>query len=89
MIATIEISMYPLSDQYKQKIIDFIVRIKQNKDIRVEVIGLSTHLVGDYDLMMDVLKKEMRFAFEDGRAMFILKIAGKEMTRETLPDVLK
>jgi len=89
MIATIEISMYPLTDQYKQKIIEFILRIKKNKNIRVEVIGLSTQLVGEYDLLMNVLKNEMKFAFENGKAMFILKIAGIEMTRETLPDVLK
>ncbi len=89
MIATIEISMYPLTEQYKQKIIDFILRIKKNKNIRVEVIGLSTQLVGEYDLLMDVLKNEMRFAFENEKAVFILKIAGREMTRKTLPDVLK
>lgn len=89
MIATIEISMYPLTEQYKQKIIDFILRIKKNKNIRVEVTGLSTSLVGEYGLLMDVLKNEMHSVFEDGKAVFILKIAGKEMTRETIPDVLK
>ncbi|MCE9538956.1 MAG: hypothetical protein K8R85_07050, partial [Bacteroidetes bacterium] len=89
MIATIEISMYPLSDQYKQKIIDFVLRLKGNKNIRVEVIGLSTQLVGEYDLLMEVLTKEMRTDFENGKAMFILKIAGTEMTKETLPDEFK
>ena len=32
---------------------------------------------------------EMRNDFENGKAMFILKIAGTEMTKETLPDELK
>ena len=89
MIATIEISMYPLTEQYKQKIIDFVLRFKKNKDIRVEVTGLSTRLVGEYDLLMDVLKNEMHSVFENGKAVFILKIAGKEMTRESIPEVLK
>lgn len=81
--------MYPLTEQYKQKIIDFVLRLKQNKNIRVEVIGLSTQLVGEYDILMEVLTKEMRTDFENGKAMFILKIAGKELTRETIPDILK
>ena len=89
MTATIEISMYPLTEQYKQKIIDFILRIKQNKNIRVEVIGLSTKLVGEYDLLMDILKNEMRFVFENEKAVFILKVAGKEMSGNSLPEELK
>ena len=40
-------------------------------------------------MLMEVLTKEMRNDFENGKAMFILKIAGTEMTKETLPDELK
>ncbi len=89
MIATIEISMYPLTDGYKSKIIDFIRRLKLNKNIRIEVLGLSTQLVGEYDLLMDVLKNEMRNDFEKGKAVFLLKIVGVEMTKDTLPEELK
>lgn len=89
MIATVEISMYALSDDYEKKVIDFIQRIKQNKNIRVEVNGLSTQLFGEYDILMDVLKKEMRSDFENGKAVFIMKIAGKELTKEKLPEILK
>jgi uncharacterized protein YqgV (UPF0045/DUF77 family) len=89
MIATIEISMYALTDDYEQKVIDFIQRVKQNSSIRVEVNGLSTQLFGEYDLLMDVLKNEMKHDFENGKAVFLLKIAGSELTREKLPEVLK
>ena len=89
MIATIEVSMYALTDGYEQKVIDFIQRVKQNKDIRVEVNGLSTQLFGEYDLLMNVLKKEMQHDFENGKAVFLLKLAGSELTKGKLPDVLK
>ena len=89
MIATVEISMYALTDGYEQKVIDFIQRVKQNKNIRVEVNGLSTQLFGEYNLLMDVLKNEMQHDFENGKAVFLLKIAGSELTKEKLPDVLK
>ena len=88
MIATIEISLYPLTDKYKQKVIDFILRVKKHKNIRVEVVGLSTQLVAEYDLLMEVLKNEMRYDFENGKAVFLLKIVGVDMTKETLPAEL-
>lgn len=89
MIATIEISMYALTDGYEQKVIDFILRVKQNKNIRVEVSGLSTMLFGEYDLLMQVLKEEMKYDFDHGKAVFLLKIAGSERTKEKLPEILK
>jgi len=89
MIATIEISMYALTDEYEQKVIAFIQRVKQNINIRVEVNGLSTQLFGEYELLMDVLKKEMKTDFENGKAVFLLKIGGSELTKEKLPEVLK
>jgi uncharacterized protein YqgV (UPF0045/DUF77 family) len=89
MIATIEISMYPLTGEYEQKIIAFIQRVKQHNDIRVEVGGMSTLLIGDYDLLMQVVKHEMQHEFVTGRAVFVFKIAGGERTKEKLPDALK
>lgn len=89
MIATVEISMYALTEEYEQKVIDFIQRVKQNKNIHVEVNGLSTQLFGEYDLLMGVLKTEMKADFETGKVVFLLKIAGSELTKEKLPEILK
>ena len=89
MIATIEISMYALTDGYEKKVIDFIQRIKKNNGIRVEVGGLSTMLYGEYDVLMQVVKEEMKHDFDNGKAVFIMKIAGSELTKEKLPEVLK
>ena len=71
MIATIEISMYALTDGYEQKVIDFIQRVKQNKNIRVEVGGLSTMLYGEYDLLMQVVKDEMKYDFDVYRSLLL------------------
>ncbi|MEI6489144.1 MAG: hypothetical protein WCP52_09290 [Bacteroidota bacterium] len=89
MIATVEVSMYALTDDYAPKVIDFIQRIKQNKNIRVEVNGLSTQLFGEYDELMLVLKNEMKHDFDNGKVVFLLKLAGSELTKEKLPDILK
>ena len=89
MTATIEISMYALTDNYEQKVIEFIQRLKKHKGIRAEVNGLSTMLYGEYELLMKAVTTEMKYDFETGKAVFIMKIAGSELTREKLPDVLK
>ena len=89
MIATIEISMYALSNNYEERVIAFIQRVKQNKGIRVEVNGLSTQLFGEYDLLMKVLKDEMQHDLENSKSVFVLKIGPGELTKEKLPTVLK
>ncbi len=89
MIATVEISMYALTDGYAEKVIDFIQRVKKHPGIKVEVNGLSTQLFGEYDHLMDVLKKEMKTDFENGKAVFLLKLAGSELTKDKLPEILK
>jgi len=89
MTATIEISMYALTEGYEQKVIDFIQRVKKNKNIRVEVNGLSTMLFGEYEELMKTVKDEMKHDFDTGKSVFIMKIAGSELTWEKLPEVLK
>ena len=89
MIATVEISMYALTDDYANKVIDFIQRVKKHPNIKVEVNGLSTQLFAEYDYLMDVLKKEMKTDFENGKAVFLMKLAGSELTKEQLPEILK
>jgi hypothetical protein len=38
---------------------------------------------------MDTLKKEMKNEFENGKSLFVLKIAGSELTKKKLPEILK
>lgn len=89
MFATIEISMYALSNDYSDRVIAFIQRIKQNENIRVEVNGLSTQLFGDYDLLMSLLKTEMKQDLENGKCVFLVKIGPGELSKEKLPNVFK
>lgn len=81
--------MYALSADYEEKVIAFIQRIKQNKNIRVEVNGLSTQIFGEYDLLFQLLKNEMQFDLENGKTVFILKIGAGELTKEKLPAILQ
>ena len=89
MKASCEISLYPLHENYKEVIIAFIQRIKKHKNIKVETNGLSTQLFGDYDLIMDVIKVELKKVYEEHKAVLIFKMAKGERTRSKLPKILK
>jgi uncharacterized protein YqgV (UPF0045/DUF77 family) len=89
MQATIEISMYPLTERYEENVIAFIENIKQNKKIRVEVNGLSTQIFGEYDTLMSLLTSEIKNSLHNGKAIFIMKIGQGELTKEKLPEILK
>ena len=89
MNASIEISLYPLSEDYKVRITEFILRLKEEKNIRVETNGMSTQLFGDYDVLMDLMKEELRTEFQKHRCMAVMKIGDGMMGREKLPEELR
>jgi len=89
MKASIEISLYPLSEDYKERIVSFIKRLKARKDIHIVSNGMSTQLFGDYDVLMDLLKDELRPELEMNRTMAILKIGEGLLKQEDIPEEIK
>jgi uncharacterized protein YqgV (UPF0045/DUF77 family) len=79
MQATIEISMYPLSDDYIQRVLAFLENLKKHHQITVETNGLSTQIFGDYHKLLDILKMEMFEVFLTQNAIFVLKIGKGEL----------
>jgi len=82
MQATIEISMYPLSDDYIQRVLDFLEALKKHKNISVETNGLSTQIFGVYNDLLDILKMEIFEVLMNQNAIFILKIGKGELRFE-------
>lgn len=80
MKTTIEISKYPLNADYEPPILDFIDRLKVNTNIKVLTNGTSTHVIGDYDEVMQLLQKEIKSSFEKyGKVVFVMKILHGEL----------
>ncbi|WP_043317474.1 YkoF family thiamine/hydroxymethylpyrimidine-binding protein [Microbulbifer sp. HZ11] len=74
MQLSVEISMYPLKDEYIPAIKDFIQRLNEQPQLQVISNTMSTQVFGEYDVVMDVLKAEMRKSWEQfGRAIFVCK----------------
>jgi uncharacterized protein YqgV (UPF0045/DUF77 family) len=89
MKATIDISLYPLQSTYKDEIIIFVQQLKKYAEIKIEVNGMSTQIYGDYDQLMALMQQEMKAVLHKTKAVFILKIAANERTKENLPEALK
>ncbi|TDF39728.1 hypothetical protein EYS14_09490 [Alteromonadaceae bacterium M269] len=69
-----EISLYPLNEEYIEPIKDFIARLNQYDALEVNTGMTSTTVEGDYQLVMDVVSKEMKISYEQmGQAIFVCK----------------
>jgi uncharacterized protein YqgV (UPF0045/DUF77 family) len=75
MKASVDISLYPLADEYIPAIKEFIDRVQQYPEIAVIRNDLATQLYGDYEQIMDLLKIEVRLSWEKyGKSIFVIKL---------------
>jgi uncharacterized protein YqgV (UPF0045/DUF77 family) len=80
MELSVEISKYPLTEDYLPAIRDFIDRLQAVENLSVVGNTMSTQIFGDYDLVMDTLKNEMRHSYEEfGKAIFVCKFIGSNL----------
>ena len=63
MLVSVDISLYPLKESFIPPVDNFIASLKKYKDIEVRVNNMSTQIFGEYDIVMDILKKEINDTF--------------------------
>ena len=63
MLVSVDISLYPLKESFIPPVDNFIASLKKYKDIEVRVNDMSTQIFGEYDIVMDILKKEINNTF--------------------------
>jgi len=74
MQITVEISYYPLSEQYKKPIIDLLDRLSKHTDITLTTGLMSSVLAGEYDAVMNMLVREIKPFLDKYPSIVILKI---------------
>ena len=75
MRVAVDISLYPLSENFIPPIKDVIARFNQYSDISVVTNPMSTQLRGEFDDVMDALRKELGTTFEQvPKAVFAIRI---------------
>lgn len=74
MNVMVELSLYPLVNDYIGPIKDFIERINTYKALDVVTTSTSTQVSGDYQYVMSVLGREMEITHREvGQAIFVAK----------------
>lgn len=74
MKASVDISLYPLADEYIPAIKEFIERVQVYPEIVVVRNDLSTQLYGDFEQIMEVLTVEVKLSWmKYGKGIFVIK----------------
>ena len=79
MKISIEISYYPLDQEFVPPIREFIDRINKYTDLVAVTNGMSTQIFGEYDYVMAALVKEIRESFENPHSVFVMKVINADL----------
>ncbi len=75
MRVAVDISLYPLTDDFIPPIKDVIERLNANSSVEVATNKMSTQIRGEYDVVMAVLNQEIKKTFDQcPKAVFAIKI---------------
>lgn len=79
MKTSVEISYYPLNEEYVPPIRGFIDRINTHKGLTTRTNGMSTQIFGEYDVVMEALSKEIKESFRNPHSVFVMKIINADL----------
>lgn len=80
MQLSVEISKYPLTQNYIPEIQSFIERLNTYATIKVVTNTMSTQIFGEYDDVMNALKNEMKTSFEkDVKQIMVVKFINSDL----------
>ena len=87
MQISVEISLYPLRENFISPIENFISRLKKYDSIEVRTNNMSTQLFGEFDDLIKILKVEMEKTFKnETNSAFNLKIVNGDSRKYDLED---
>ncbi len=83
MQVSVEISMYPLQEAYRDPIEAFIRRLRKHPNIEVQPNSMSTRIFGSYSDVMQALQEEMQQSMQASEHLvFVLKVIGEDLNHE-------
>lgn len=72
MRISVEMSLYPLQDEFIPEILAFINALKEVEGLSVKTNTMSTQVHGEYDLVMSSIAKCLKTPFEAGVPMALV-----------------
>ncbi len=84
MRVAVDISLYPLNQNFLAPIQDVIERLRAHTTLEMIVNSMSTQIRGEYDEVMAALEQEIRVSFEQTpKAVFVIKILNNPLGDQT------
>ena len=81
MKISVDVSYYPLKDEFIPSILDFIDRLNKYEPLTVQTNGMSTQVFGNYFDVMNALTKEIYQSFDLPHSVFILKVINADLEK--------
>ena len=79
MRISVDISLYPLTEDYVEPILAFIAQLESNSKLIVKRNSISTQVFGEYRDVMDMLDKEIEVVFDElPHSVFAMKFIGTD-----------
>lgn len=74
MLLTVELTLYPLQDNYLPIIKQVVEKLNAQDKVAVKTFPTATVLQGDFDLVMTEVKETIRWSYQTfGKCVFIAK----------------
>lgn len=80
MTVSVEVSVYPLTENYKPTVKAFIKLLSENENLQIKVNGISTQIFGQLNEVMPSLEKAIRSCFETQKASVVIKFLGTDLS---------
>lgn len=79
MDVSLDISMYPLNQDFVEPILAFIARLEQQPGLVIKRNSLSTQVFGDLQQIMQLMTEEITDVFKQNPdTVFVLKLVGQD-----------
>jgi len=79
MKISVDISYYPLHDEFIPPIKGFIDRLNKYENIVVQTNGMSTQVFGEYFEVMKILTREIYKSYGLPHSVFIMKVINADL----------
>ena len=80
MKISIEISKYPLTQEYEQPILQFIERLHQHPGLEVHTNTMSTQVFGDFHQVMEAVQNAMFQSFTQvQKSVLVMKFINADL----------
>ena len=81
MKTSVEISYYPLNEQYKTPIKKFIADLNKNANLTIRTNRMATQVFGEFDEVMNTIQQCMKEAFELPHSVFVMKVINADLEK--------